>query len=200
MVGRHSVHSLAAVWIAGTMAGAIAAKAQDQGPSGIAFDGVARTGADTRPVHFRFFCSSNSGPNVTGALVVELEIPQYGQLRAIFDFDPFEGPDAHAGPLTLLRADGARTKPGDRFTAAGSVGASGSSESFLLEVAASRREAGPLHKLASVLRALTDGPAHLEWRQSNAKPGAIPMSASLDLGQAQSDQLKIGLGPCLAGR
>jgi hypothetical protein len=197
MAGWHAGCILATMSIAGLVPGA---SAQDQGPGGIAFDGVARTGTDTRPVQFRFFCSSNDGPNVTGALVVELEIPQYEQLRAVFDFDPFEGPDAHAGPLTQLRAEGARTRSGDRFTASGSISASGSPGTFVLEVAASRREAGPLRRLASVLRPLTGGPAQLEWRQGNAKPGGTPMIASLDLSQVQSNQLKGGLGPCLGAR
>jgi len=74
--------ALAVVAIAGVMAGA---KAQDRGPPGIVFDGTARTGTDTRPVRFRFFCSSNNGPNITGVLAVELEIPQYEQLSAVFD-------------------------------------------------------------------------------------------------------------------
>ncbi len=110
--------ALAVVAIAGLMAGA---KAQDRGPPDIVFDATARTGTDTRPVRFRFFCSSNGGPNVTGVLAVELEIPQYEQLRPVFDFDPFEGPDAHAGPLTRLRSAGVRSKASGRFTAAGSI-------------------------------------------------------------------------------
>lgn len=192
--------SLAIALTAGVMLVATVAKAQDLEPPGIAFDGVARTGTDTRPVRFRFFCSSNEGPNVTGVLAVELEVKDHEQLRAVFDFDPFEGPDANAGPLTLLRADGARTKASNRFAAAGSVVPSGSSEAFALEVAASRREPGPLRKLAAVLRPLVDGPGQLVWLQGNAKQGGTPMSASLNLTKTQSDQLKAGLGPCLGAR
>ena len=192
--------SLAIALTAGVMLVATVAKAQDLEPTGIAFDGVARTGTDTRPVRFRFFCSSNEGPNVTGVLAVELEVKDHEQLRAVFDFDPFEGPDANAGPLTLLRADGARTKASNRFAAAGSVVPSGSSEAFALEVAASRREPGPLRKLAAVLRPLVDGPGQLVWLQGNAKQGGTPMSASLNLTKTQSDQLKAGLGPCLGAR
>jgi hypothetical protein len=195
MVRWYLAYSLAALSIA-----AIGAKAQVQSPPGIVFDGVARTGTDTRPVRFRFFCSSNQGPNLTGVLAVVLEIPEYEQLHAVFDFDPFEGPDAHAGPLTRLQTNGARAKADDRFTAAGSVIPSGSSEAFALEIDASRRESGPLRKLAAVLRPLVDGNGHLVWLQGNAKSGGTPMSASLDLTQIQSDQLKSGLGPCLGAR
>ncbi|HEX3990975.1 MAG TPA: hypothetical protein VHX39_07365, partial [Acetobacteraceae bacterium] len=74
----------------------LTADANAQAPDTV-FDGTARTGTDTRAVRFRFFCSSNNGPNITGVLGVELEVPQYEQLRPVFDFDPFEGPDAHAG-------------------------------------------------------------------------------------------------------
>ncbi|MGA3005321.1 MAG: hypothetical protein ABSE20_26750 [Acetobacteraceae bacterium] len=189
--------ALAVVAIAGVMAGA---KAQDRGPPGIVFDGTARTGTDTRPVRFRFFCSSNNGPNITGVLAVELEIPQYEQLSAVFDLEPFEGPDANAGPLTLLRAAGARSKASDRFAAAGSIIPSGVSEAFMLGVDASRRGPGPLRKLAAVLRPLTEGPAQLAWQQGNARPGGTPMTAGLDLSKAQSEQLKSGLGPCLGAR
>jgi hypothetical protein len=189
--------ALAVVAIAGVMAGV---QAQDRGPPGIVFDGMARTGSDPRPIRFRFFCSSNNGPNLTGVLAVELEIPQYEQLSPVFDFEPFEGPDAHAGPLTLLRTVGIRSKASDRFAAAGSIIPSGASEAFMLGVDASRREPGPLHKLAAVLRPLTEGPAQLVWQQGNAKPGGTPMTATVDLGQAQSEQLKTGLGPCLGAR
>ena len=200
MTGWLSVHFLPAALIACVGIAAINAKAQVQDPSGITFDGVARTGADTRPVRFHFFCSSNQGANLTGVLAVELEVPDHEQLRAVFDFDPFEGPDAHAGPLTQLQTTGARTKAADRFTAEGSIVPVGSSEAFSLEVAASRRDPGPLRKLVSVLRPLIDGPGRLVWQQGNAKPGGTPMSASLDLAQAQSEQLKSGLGPCLGAR
>ena len=200
MVRRHVAHFLAAILSGGIIVGSNDAKAQDPGPLGIALGGVARTGADTRPVCFRFFCSANGGPNVTGVLSVELEIPRYEQLRAVFDFSPFEGPDANAGPLTVLLAKGVRTEANGQFTAAGSIVASGSSEAFVLEVDASRRETGPLRKLASVLRPLIDGSGQLVWRQGNAKPGGVPMSARLDLSQAQTDLLKTGLGPCLGAR
>lgn len=200
MVRSHPAYSLAAALIAGVVTAAFDAKAQVQDPSGIAFDGVARTGTDTRPVRFRFFCSSNQGPTVTGVLAVVLEIPEYEQLHAVFDFDPFEGPDAHAGPLTQLQTSGARTKANDRFTAAGSVVPSGASEAFALEVDASRREPGPLRKLAAVMRPLVDGTGHLLWLQGNAKPRGTPMTASVDLTQVQSDRLRSGLAPCLGAR
>jgi hypothetical protein len=174
----------------------LTADANAQAPD-IVFDGTARTGADTRAVRFHFFCSSNNGPNVTGALAVELEVAQYEQLRPVFDFDLFEGPDAHAGPLTQLIAAGARSKASDRFAAAGSVVPSGA---FMLGVAASRRDARLLRKLAALVRPLTEGPAKLVWQQGNAKPGGPPMTATLELSKARSAQLKSGLGPCIAAR
>jgi hypothetical protein len=189
--------ALVLVVIAAVMAGA---KAQDRGATDIVLDGTARTGNDTRPVRFRFFCSSNNGPNATGVLSVELEIPQYEQLHPLFDFEPFEGPDANVGPLTLLLAAGARSNGSERFAAAGWIIASGASNAFMLGVNASRREPGPLRKLAAVLQPLTEGPARLTWEQANAKPGGTPMIAALVLGQSQAEQLSTGLGPCLGAR
>ena len=189
--------ALAALAVAGIIGGA---QAQNGGAGGIVFDATARTGSDTRQVRLRLFCSSNAGPNVTGVLAVELEIPRYEQLSPMFDFGPFEGPDANAGALTLLRSTGVRSKANARFTAAGSIIPSGSSEAFMLGVDVSRREPGPLRKLAAVLRPLTEGPAQLTWQQSNATPGGTPMTATLDLDQPRSEQLKTGLGPCLGAR
>ena len=62
--------------------------------------GQARTGDDTRTVRFVFLCSANAGPNVTGALGLDLFVPEHGSLRGTFDVDAFEGPDARAGRLT----------------------------------------------------------------------------------------------------
>jgi hypothetical protein len=194
MIRWLSVHALALALLAGV------ATAQTPEPSVMTFSGVARTGTDTRPVAFHFFCSSSKGSNINGVLAVELEIPDYDQLHAVFDFDPFEGPDAHAGALTQLQTSGTRTKASDRFTAAGSVIPVGSAEAFSLGVDASRRDPGSLHKLAAVLRPLTDGTGRLVWLQGNAKPGGTPLSASLELTPAQSDQLKAGLRPCLGAR
>ncbi|HEX3995925.1 MAG TPA: hypothetical protein VHX39_32550, partial [Acetobacteraceae bacterium] len=107
------------------------------------------------------------------------------------------GPDAHAGPLTQLTAAGAHSKASDRFAAAGSVVPSGA---FMLGVAASRRDSRQLRKLAAVVRPLTEGPAQLVWQQGNAKPGGTAMTATLELSEARYEQLKSGLGSCLAVR
>jgi len=165
----------------------------------LTFEGVAHTGADTRPVRFRFICSANEGRDLTGVLSAELEVPAFETLPT-FDFIPFEGPDAHAGALSTLRADGARAKATDRFTASGSIEQGEPSDAFALEVTASRREAGPLRKLAAVLRPLLDGPAVLSWRQGNVKPGGMPIDAALDLTKARTDELRTVLGPCMNGR
>jgi hypothetical protein len=195
-------------WVAVLIAAATAipdkAAAQNPGPPGLGFDGEAKTGADTRRVRFRFFCTSNNGPNVTGALAVELEVPGYEQLRGIFNFDPFEGPDAKAGTLTGLQTIGVRAKATDSFTASGSVLAAGTSagstEAFMLEVSASRRQATRLQKLAAVLRPLLDGPGQLAWQQGNAKSGGTPINATLDLDRTKAAQLKTTLAPCLGLR
>jgi hypothetical protein len=178
---------------------AVSGNAKEPAPPGIAYDGEARTGTDTRPVRFRFLCTSNEGPDVTGVLSVELEIPRYKQMRAIFDFDPFEGPDADAGAKTLLQGTGARGKSSGRFMASGSAIENGATDYFALDVAASRREPGALRKLAAVLRRLVDGAAALTWNQDNAKPKGTPMVATLDLARSQAEELKTALAPCLSG-
>src|SRR5690349_21169131 len=86
----------------------------------VVLKGTAQTGSDSRAVQFRFACSANNGPNLTGVLSVELEVPQAEQLSKLFDFEPFEGPDANAGALSHLEATGAKTKAQADFTAAGS--------------------------------------------------------------------------------
>jgi hypothetical protein len=174
-----------------------AAEMKEPAPPGIAYDGEARTGTDTRPVRFRFLCTSNEGSGVTGVLSVELEIPRYRQLQAIFDFDAFEGPGADAASKTLLRGTGARSKSSGRFNAAGSAIENGATDYFALDVAASRREPAALRKLAAVLRPLMDGAGALVWNQENAKPKGTPLAASLDLARSQAEELKTVLAPCL---
>jgi hypothetical protein len=192
VTNRYAVRLFATALIASALT--TAAPAQQFATS---FDGTARTGSGTRLARFHFSCSANDGPNVTGVLSVALEILRYEQLRAVFDFEAFEGPDAKAGPLTVLRAVGVRTKANDRFAAAGSINPA---ESFVLEVDASRREPGPLERLAAVLRPLLEGQGQLVWRQDNPKPGGTPIIAVLDLIQARADQLRATIGPCLGAR
>jgi hypothetical protein len=202
--GGPVVYHLAAVLIGGLMMIPPVAMAQKAGLPGFGFDGEAKTGGDARRVRFRFFCSSNDGPNATGVLSAQLEVTRFEQLRDVFNFDPLEGPDSKAGALSRLQATGARGKAADSFTASGSILAAGisagSTEAFMLEVSATRRNATRLQKLAAVLRPLLDGPGQLVWQQRNAKSGGTPLVATLDLAPAQSDQLKAGLGPCLGSR
>jgi hypothetical protein len=200
MIDRCKVCYGTAALLAGLALPPASGEAKQPAPPGIAFDGEARTGTDTRPVRFRFLCSANDGPDVTGVLSIELEIPRYKQLLAIFDFDPFEGPDANAGPKTLLQGTGPHRKSSGRFTASGSAIEDGATDYFALDVAASRRERGPLRKLAAVLRPLLDGAGALVWNQNNAKPKGTPMVASLDLARSQAEELKTALAPCLSGR
>ena len=194
MTSWHMVYLMTA---AATMNTAVSSTgtAQHLSLPGTTFDGSARTGTDTRQARFRFLCSSNNGPNVTGVLSVDMEIPGFEQLRPVFDFIPFEGPDSHAGPLTTLRTNGARATATDRFTASGSIQGTGPVEAFELDVTASRRDAKALRRLVAVLRALIDGPGQLIWRQGNPKTGGTPLIANLKLAQTQADQLRTSLGP-----
>jgi len=175
-------------------------KARAQPPE-IALQGVARTGSDSRPVRFHFACSSNSGPNLTGALSVELEVPQVEQLRSIFNVDPFEGPDANTGALSHLEATGAHGKAQANFTAAGSYSANPST-SFVLEVSAARRPPNNarLKLVAAVLRPLIDAPSKLVWRQGNPDKKGAALLATLQIETADADKLRASLGSCLAAK
>jgi hypothetical protein len=179
---------------------ALGGTAQGQTRPEMVFEASAQIGPQNRPVRFHFFCSENEGPNLTGVLSVELETTRYEELREQFDFTPFEGPDADAGALSSLQVNGPRAKASDRFAAAGSATPTDGADSFTLEVTASRREAGPLRKLATVLRPLIDGPGRVIWRQAAANRGGVPLIATLDVTQARSDELKSGLARCLATR
>jgi hypothetical protein len=164
------------------------------------FDAVAQIGARAQPARFHFSCSENDGPNLTGVLSVKLETLQYEQLRPVFDFDPFEGPDAHAGALSDLRSSGASGTAENRFAASGSAVEGNGAMAFALEIDASRREPGPLRKLAAVLRPLLDGPAKLVWHQGNAVKSAAPLIATLELSRAEAAALRDVLTPCMRGR
>jgi hypothetical protein len=164
------------------------------------FDAVAQIGARAQPVRFHFSCSENDGPNLTGVLSVKLETLQYEQLRPVFNFDPFEGPDAHAGALSDLRSSGVSGTAESRFTASGSAVEGNGAMAFALEIDASRREAGPLRKLAIVLRPLLDGPAKLVWHQGNAVRSGAPLIATLELSRAEAAALREVLARCISGR
>jgi hypothetical protein len=186
--------------IAGAVPVAIGATARPFIPGEIVLDGTGRINVGIRPVKFHFLCSANGGSGVTGVLSVSMEALDYPRFQLLFDFIPFEGPDSHAGALSVLEATGPRGKASDRFPASGSIIPARPTESFSLEITASRRDPPPLHKLAAVLRPLADGQSQLVWTQESAKRGGESLIARLDVSQARSEQLKTGLGACLDAR
>lgn len=200
MTISNAARHLAAIWGCFLAVSWFAPGAVAQPPAGTeaVFDASARTGSGMRPVRFRFLCTPNQGPSLTGVLAVTLEIPRHARLSAVFDFDKFDGPDATAGALSHLQANGVRTKAGNRFVASGSIPDGGPNASFVFDVSASRRDPASLVRLAAVLRPLLDGPGQFVWRQGNARPGGVSIDASLDLPQERAERLKAVLGPCLA--
>lgn len=164
-----------------------------QRPAGVSLTGRAQTGADHREVRFDFDCSE-SGRNTTGILGVELFIPRYAELERVFDFDAFEGPDAHAGARTRLEVGAAS----GRFTVAGWAGVTEDRPFAFGLTAARRRDAQRLAAVASVLQPLTAGPATLVWTQQNAGGGGPSIVARLDVSAEDSARLRTLLGPCLA--
>ncbi len=189
--------ALAGILITGLLS-AFQAAAQ---PPDVVLNGTAQTGSDVRPVRFHFYCSANSGPNLTGAFSVQLEVPQVEQLSKVFDFEPFEGPGAHAGALSHLEASGARTKAQGNFTASGYYTAD-PPDAFMLEVSAARRPAANarLKSVAAILRPLMDAPSKLLWRQGSANAKGIPIVASLQIESADAGKLQAVLGDCLAAK
>ena len=173
----------------------VGAQAQPPSQAGVVFEGLARIGVASHAVRFRFSCTSNNGPNVTGVLAVALEIPRHDQTRPVFPFDRFEGPDGIASPLTHLRASGVRHKANALFAASGSRQGGGT---FVLEVAAARRDSRAVARLAAVLTPLMEGPGQFLWRQGDGKPGGTFIDANLELVQAKADRLKAALDPCLS--
>jgi hypothetical protein len=176
---------------------AVGANARPFVPGELVLDGTARINVSIRPVRFHFLCSANAGPNVTGVLSVAMEALEFDKFQLVFDFLRFEGPDAHAGALSVLEAAGPHGNARDRFAASGSIVPAQGPNSFSLEITASRRDPGPLRKLAAALRPLTEGQSQLVWTQESAKRGGEPLIVRLDVSQARSDQIKTALGACL---
>ena len=164
--------------------------------------GEARIAGETRPVRFTFLCSSHDGPQVTGAQMtgvmgVDLIVPRHDTLRPIFDFDPFEGPDARAGALTRLETTAEAASGSLSAMVSGSIGVEDDAPFVFSAVAARRRDAARLAELARVLAPLTTGPAQLSWTQGQTRAGAASIAAQLEVSAADAERLKGFLAPCL---
>lgn len=172
------------------------AGAQPRPPAepGVVFGGLLRAGASTYQARFRFICTASRPPDVTGALSVLLEIPAAAQIRPAFPFDKFEGPDGIGSALTHLRASGVRHRTNNLFPASGSWG---DANTFVLTVAASRRDPVALSRLAAIMAPLMEGPGQFLWRQGDGKPNGQFIDASLEVPQAQAAQLNAALAPCM---
>lgn len=160
--------------------------------------GQARTGEDVRAVRFVFLCSANEGPNVTGALGLELYVAGHGSLRGAFDFDAFEGPDARAGRLTQLETTAAGTTTRLRAMVSGWIGVDADAPFAFGLSAARRRDETQLREVSRLLRPLTAGAAQLVWTLGNTRPGGPSIVARLDVSPADAERLRTLLAPCLA--
>lgn len=154
--------------------------------------GQAQTGVDSREVRFEFYCSEN-GRNTTGALGLDLFVPRYAELEQSFDFDAFEGPDAHAGARTRIEVGGVS----GRFTVSGWAGVTEDRPFAFGLTAPRRRDAQRLAAVARMLQPLTAGPATLIWTQQNAERSGPSIVARLEAGAEDSARLRALLGPCL---
>jgi hypothetical protein len=187
-----------AVWVSISGLAVRASFAHAQAPTtDFVLTGRAVTGIDSRDVRATFTCSENQGSELTGVLSIVLEVPDVATLKPVFDFEPFEGPDAHAGARSHIaaRANGALAQAD--FAASGSIPAEPDT-SFDLEVTAARRgEPRQLAALARVLRPLTTAPGILEWRQGNARRNGAPIVATFHLTAADAASLSVRLDACL---
>lgn len=159
--------------------------------------GEARIADDKRTVRFTFLCSANDGPQVTGVLGMDLVVPQHGAHRPLFDFDPFEGPDAQAGQLSRLETTAKAGSASMRSMASGSIGAEEDAPFVFSVIAARRRDAARLAELARLLAPLTAGAAQLTWTQANIRPGGASITARLEVSAQDSARLGALLAPCL---
>lgn len=185
---RHILSLLAALLLGAPLAAA-------QPLETILLRGHALTGIDTRDVRFEFLCSSG-GPNMTGVLAVNLHVPRHQQLRGIFDFDRFEGPDGKAGRLTQFH-----TYAGTgNFMVGGWMGVA-PDQNFVFGLSAARRgDAQRLAELTRLFRPLTAGAAHLSWTQGQPRRGGVPLIATLAVSAEDAGRLRTLLAPCLGAR
>ena len=162
-------------------------------------EGRAQTGEDRRAARFEFYCSPNAGPEVTGALGLSLFLPRHDTLRAVFDFDAFEGPDADAGIRTRVETISGRTTANGRFHVSGWIGVDDDKPFGFGLAAARRQDAAGLAAVVRILRPLTFGAARLTWVQENPRRGAPSITSVLEISAEQSSVLRALLAPCLGG-
>ena len=159
-------------------------------PLVMTFAGVARTGTDTRPVAFHFYCSSNNGPNVTGVLAVELEIPRIRPVARGLRFRSVRGTGRACRTADPVAHHG-RAGQGERPLHRCGVDHSGRVRRSVL---ARGRCVAPGTRTVTQTRRRSAPVDRRSWAVGLAagqrQTGGTPMSASLDLAPAQSDQLK----------
>ncbi len=156
--------------------------------------GEARFGDDRRGARFTFLCSESAGPQVTGVLGVQLELPRHDTLRRQFNFDAFEGPDARAGRRTQLESQAAGAAARMQTDVSGSIGVAEDSP-FLFGLHAARRgEVARLSELSRLMAPLTLGAAQLSWTQWQPRGAAI--EARLAVSAADAARLRALLSPC----
>lgn len=156
--------------------------------------GEARFGDDRRAVRFTFLCSANAGPQVAGALGVELAIPRHDTLRPQFNFDAFEGPDARAGRRTALESQAAGAAARMQAEVSGSIGTAEDAPFLFGLYAARRGEVARLGEVSRLLAPLTLGAAQLGWTQWQPRGPAI--EARLSISAADAARLRSLLSPC----
>lgn len=128
----------------------------ENGTRTLGFQGTAHLLGKTVPITVRFFCNSESGKNVQGALGFDLQVAGVDQLTA-FHFDDFEGPDALTHGKALLTVKVLRTNQAALSFTTSPSGFYADAHVFVFEVSAVTQQ--PKSKAKSVLLALADDKA-----------------------------------------
>ncbi|MGE7414389.1 hypothetical protein [Methylobacterium tarhaniae] len=160
---------------------------------GTRLPGRATIGPESRDVTLTFLCTTTRSRNETGALSIDLDVPNFEALEKRFDFGAFEGPEGTRKPLTEIAVT-----QGTRLSAGGRIVDDGH---FSLGVAASLRgDAAELRKLRTIAAAVSAGPGSLRWRQESPRKGDTPLLVTVPISGADADRLKAALAPCLKGK
>lgn len=169
---------------------ALAAALPSAARADITLTGTAALGPNTRTVTLVLRCG------VTRAAVIDadLVVPAVGPLKALYDFDSFEGPYAKSStlPLSKLESSGGAAA----FVASGAIPVS-PADGFRFTVASGLQAKGKPAEMARVLRPVAASGGVLTWTQGNPARGRAALEVRFEVLPSAAAQLLAALGPCL---
>jgi hypothetical protein len=127
-----------------------------------------------------------------GALVIEITIPD-ANTKKDFDYDDFEGPDAHAGALSHLEWITAAGKTSITATAAGSyIPEPPEAFQFGIDVLSHRHSSG-----ATLMASVKNDPGKLTWTQSSYDKSKRKLVATFDMDASEAERIRETTSACL---